>query len=273
MNVSFVKAQALGNDFVIIPLQQKGMGEFSTDNLARIVRFVANRRFGIGCDQVIFIDAPKDPNTAMFVRFFNADGSEAESCGNGSRALGLWWMLKNETNIVTFQSMGGLVTIKLIDPDAGLVEMILPLPVADTTIYLGEYQAYSDPAPVFVMVGNPHVVLFSDNDDAAELWGRVIEKLPVFPAGTNVNFVTQVCQNTVHLTVWERGVGLTPACGTGAAATAVAAAARGLVNGNFPVTVIQAGGSLVIDIKHNNLVQRGKAGLVFEGKVSFDGLH
>lgn len=267
MAITFIKAQALGNDFVIIPLQQQGMNDLSTAALTRVAYFVANRRLGIGCDQIIFVDAPKDPTCAMFVRFFNADGSEAESCGNGSRAIGLWWMLQNETKTVTFQSIGGFVTTNLIDADTGLIEMILPKPVVDATIDLGAYQLYSDPAPVVVVVGNPHVVLFVKDDECAELWGSVIEKLPVFPAGTNVSFVTQICQNTIHLTVWERGAGLTPACGTGAVATAVASAVRGLVDKSQLITIIQAGGILSIEIKDNCLIQRGRASIVFEGVI------
>lgn len=246
------------------------MDEFSTEDLSRVASLVANRRLGVGCDQVIFVDVPKDPSAEMFVRFFNTDGSEAESCGNGSRALGLWWMHENAKNTVTFQSVGGFVTTKLIDVGAGLVEMIFPLPVVDTEIHLGDYQMYSDPSPVSVIVGNPHVVLFVENDDVAELWGRAIEKLPVFPAGTNVNFVTHVCQNTIHLTVWERGAGLTPACGTGAAGTVVAAAVRGLVDKSQPITVIQAGGALIIEIKDDCFVQRGQAAVVFKGTIEFN---
>ena len=244
------------------------MGELSTAALADIARFVANRRLAIGCDQVIFIGKPKDPACAMFIRFFNADGSEAESCGNGSRAVGLWWMQLHDAKTVTFQSLGGFVTTNLIDASAGSIEMILPIPIVDAAIDLGAYQIYSNPAPVVVVVGNPHVVLFVENDARAESWGAAIEKLSVFPAGINVNFVTYASDNTIHLTVWERGVGLTPACGTGAAGTAVASAVRGLVDGDKPITIVQAGGSLSIEIHPDRLVQRGRASIVFEGAIT-----
>ena len=252
---------------MIIPLQQQGLDDLSTELLTRIARFVANRRLGIGCDQVIFVAKPKDPKCAMFVRFFNADGSEAESCGNGSRAVGLWWMQQNKAEVVIFQSIGGFVTTKLIDAGTGLIEMILPLPVVDATINLGAYQMYSNPAPVVVVVGNPHVVLFVENDAHVALWGAAIEKLSVFPMGINVNFVTRVCANTIDLTVWERGVGLTPACGTGAAGAAVASLVRGLVDGAHPITVVQAGGALLIEIHPDRLVQRGRASVVFDGVI------
>ena len=267
MKITFTKAQALGNDFVIIPLQQKGAPDFSTEALTDVARFVANRRLGIGCDQVIFVDAAKDPACAMFIRFFNADGSEAESCGNGSRAVGLWWMQQNKAEIVTFQSIGGFVTTKLLDADTGLIEMTLPAPVIDGSVDLDAYQVHSNPAPVVVVVGNPHVVLFVGNDVDAASWGATIEKLSVFPMGINVNFVTRVCANTIDLIVWERGVGLTPACGTGAAAAAVASVVRGLVDGNQPITVVQPGGSLIIEIKDDCLIQRGRASVVFEGAI------
>lgn len=267
MKITFTKAQALGNDFVIIPLQQQGMTDISAEALTDAARFVANRRLGIGCDQVIFVDAAKDPACAMFIRFFNADGSEAESCGNGSRAVGLWWMQQNKAETVEFQSIGGFVMTKLIDADTGLIEMILPPPVINGSVDLGVYQLYSNPAPVMVVVGNPHIVLFVENDADATSWGAAIEKLPVFPMGINVNFVTRVCDNTIDLIVWERGVGLTPACGTGAAGTAVASVVRGLVDGNQPITVVQPGGALVIDIKDHCLIQRGRASIVFEGAI------
>jgi diaminopimelate epimerase len=273
LKVTFTKAQALGNDFVIIPLEQKGPPDLSTAALADLARFVANRRLGIGCDQVIFVGAAKDPACAMFIRFFNADGSEAESCGNGSRAVGLWWMQQNKAEVLTFQSIGGFVTTKLIDAGAGLIEMILPVPVIDGSVDLGAYQIYSNPAPVVVVVGNPHVILFVENDAHVEPWGAAIEKLSVFPAGINVNFVTRVCDNTIDLTVWERGVGLTPACGTGGAATAVASVVRGLVDGGQPITVVQAGGSLVIEIKDNCLIQRGRASVVFDGVIDVPHRH
>ena len=270
MKITFTKAQALGNDFVIIFLKEQEMSNLSKVALADIARLVANRRLGIGCDQVIFVDEPKDPTCAMFIRFFNADGSEAESCGNGSRTIGLWWMRQNVTKTVNFQSIGGFITTNLIDDDIGLIEMILPTPIVDATIDLGEYQNYSSPAPLMVVVGNPHVVLFVEDDESAELWGAVIEKLPVFPARTNVSFATLVCQNTIRLTVWERGVGLTPACGTGAAGTAVATVVRGLVDGSQPITVIQAGGTLSIEIKDDCLIQRGRASIVFQGVIEFN---
>ena len=267
MKITFTKAQALGNDFVIIPLQQEGVPDHSKVALAAVARFVANRRLGIGCDQVIFVDAAKDPVCAMFIRFFNVDGSEAESCGNGSRAVGLWWMQQNKAATVTFQSIGGFITTKLIDADTGLIEMILPPPVIDGSVDLGTYQMLSNPAPVVVVVGNPHVVLFVENDADAASWGAAIEKLPVFPMGINVNFVTQIDKNTIHLIVWERGVGLTPACGTGAAGTAAASLVRGLIDGAQPITVVQAGGLLVIEIHPDRLVQRGRASVVFEGAI------
>lgn len=258
---------------MIIPLQQQRLGDLSAAVLADVARFVANRRLGIGCDQVIFVDAPKDPTCAMFIRFFNTDGSEAESCGNGSRSVGLWWMQKNKTKTVTFQSTGGFVTTHLIDEDTGLIEMILPTPVVDGSVDLDVYQMYSNPAPVVVVVGNPHVVLFVENDAHVASWGAAIEKLSVFPAGINVNFVTQIDKNTIHLTVWERGVGLTPACGTGAAATAVASVMRGLVDAEQPIKVVQAGGSLGIEIKDSCLIQRGRASIVFEGVIDVSQRH
>jgi diaminopimelate epimerase len=267
VKITFTKAQALANDFVIIPLQQQGMSDLSASALADVARFIANRRLGIGCDQVIFVDAAKDHTCEMFIRFFNADGSEAESCGNGSRAVGLWWMQQNRVEEVTFQSIGGFVTTKLIDADTGLVEMILPNPAVDGSVDLGAYQVYSNPAPVMVVVGNPHVVLFVENDADVASWGAAIEKLPVFSMGINVNFVTRVRANTIDLTVWERGVGLTPACGTGAAGTAVASLVRGLIDGARPITVVQAGGTLSIEIHPDRLVQRGRASIVFDGVI------
>jgi diaminopimelate epimerase len=267
LKISFIKAQALGNDFVIIPLDQAHLRAVPESTLPNISRIVSNRRLGIGCDQVIFVDAPKDPSCVMYIRFFNADGSEAESCGNGSRAVGLWWMQRNNTRTATFQSQGSFITTNLIDEKTGIIELILSSPVIDTKINLGKYQTLSTPAPVVVTPGNPHVVLFVENNNDAETLGATIGNLPQFPNGINVNFVTRIHKNKISLTVWERGVGLTPACGTGAIATAVAAATRGLVDPEREITVVQAGGGLSIAINNDHLTQRGAASIVFEGLI------
>jgi diaminopimelate epimerase len=268
--ISFIKGQALGNDFVIIPLNQDGFETIPETNLPDISRFISNRRLGIGCDQVIYMDAPKDPSCAMSVRFFNADGSEAESCGNGSRTIGLWWMQKKNTQTVKFHSQTNLITTNLIDKNAGIIELILPTPIIDAKINIGKYQGLSNPPPVVVIPGNPHIVLFVEQDNDAEKLGEIIGNLPQFTKGINVNFVTRIHKNKISLTVWERGVGLTPACGTGAIATAVAAKTRGLVNGDHEITVIQAGGGLSMAIHADHLTQRGAASIVYEGTIQIN---
>ncbi|MFO1256540.1 MAG: diaminopimelate epimerase [Sphingomonadaceae bacterium] len=242
MRVPFIKMHGLGNDFVVLDARADTVPAM-TNTLAAAL---ADRQTGIGCDQLILLE----PSTAADVRMriFNHDGGEVEACGNATRAVGQ--LLGRSASIET---LGGLLRV---DPaDGGIaVDMGEPrfewdqIPLAypmDTHHMPVAWEALDNPTAV--NVGNPHVVFFVDDNRAVELdrLGPEIEHDPLFPQRINVNVATIEGRTRIRLRVWERGVGETRACGTGACATAIGAMRRGLVD--RMVTVALAGGELRVE--------------------------
>ena len=261
----FSKMHGLGNDFVVIDAREHAMA-MSPER----VRAIADRHTGIGCDQLILIGTSGNADVAM--RIFNADGGEVEACGNATRCIPLF--LGRD---VTIETQGGLLSAALVSGGAS-VDMgtprfewdAIPLGYAMDTLRLPTSWE-NLPPPVCVNVGNPHVVFFVDDlgaVDTARL-GALIESDPLFPNRVNVNFAQVTGTASLRLIVWERGAGLTRACGTGACATAVAAIRRGLLKG--PVTVSLPGGDLLIDwTPGGNIHMTGPAVLVFSGEADWD---
>lgn len=267
----FVKAQALGNDFVMIQLSRFEKILPTDSDLSKLAIYLADRRLGVGCDQVIVVDDVTIKTISFpLVRFFNSDGSEAESCGNGSRAFGLWWMEKYALHDFSFETKGGIVTVKYNNDSC--VDLILSRPIVDDRVDIGQMAYLSSPAPVYVNVGNPHVVLFVRCDNDVNEFGAQIERLPVFPNRANVNFVhmgrCDFDANHLYLNVWERGAGRTNACGTGGVATAAAAVRRNLVNDDRAITVSQEGGELRILFTKEHVILSGRAQVVFDGVIT-----
>jgi diaminopimelate epimerase len=261
MKRRFRKMHGLGNDFVIFdareaPLEMDG----------GTARALADRRTGIGCDQLIVLEPSECADVRM--RIWNADGTEAEACGNASRCVA--WLLGGETRIET---AGGLLQASAADGGAS-VAMGKPrfgwdeIPLAyamDTERMPLAWEELREPAAV--NVGNPHLIFFVEDARAVPLdrLGPQIETDPLFPERINVN-VASVEEGTLRLRVWERGVGLTAACGTGACATAVAAIRRRLVAS--PAVVRLPGGVLTIEwATGREIVMRGAATPVFEGEI------
>ena len=222
----FMKACALGNDFVMVPGSFLPPDqEFKTLSIR-----LADRRYGIGCDQVIYwyeLDSPH----SWHVRFFNADGSEAESCGNGTRCVAKFLMDKNNIDSLQLQTLGGVLQCHLLEPHQ--VSVDYPPPFYDCTVDIGFVKAQ----PVYVNVGNPHLVCFVEDNFDDKVWGPLLETRlhqshSGYPERVNVGFATVVEGDILNLRVWERGAGFTPACGTGACAAAVAARARGFWKGD-----------------------------------------
>lgn len=257
MTQRFIKMHGLGNDFVILDARE---GAVAMD--AARARAIADRRTGVGCDQVILLE-PSDV-ADLRMRIWNADGGEVESCGNASRCV-----VQLEGGSATIETKGGIIS-----GDAGGVDMGAPkfgwdeIPLAypmDTSampVAWGELQA-----PAAVNVGNPHVIFFVPHSDAVGLagLGPVIETDPLFPERVNVN-VASIEDNAIRLHVWERGAGLTQACGTGACATAVAAIRRQLVES--PVEVRLPGGALTIAWEPGGTIRmQGPATRVFSGEM------
>jgi diaminopimelate epimerase len=263
---AFRKMHGLGNDFVVIDAREHPVEIFP----AR-ARAIADRREGIGCDQLIIIEQSKVADARM--RIFNADGGEVGSCGNASRAVAL--LLGGTQRIETG---GGIITLNADSADSATVDMGKPtsdwdaIPLAyamDTAQLPVGWEDLSDPAAI--NVGNPHIVFFVTDCDAVQLerLGPLIEQDPLFPDRINVNVATITGPSALKLRVWERGAGLTRACGTGACATAVIALNRRLVTG--PVSVVLPGGTLSIQQRPDgHVLMSGPATHVFTGEADWN---
>ncbi|WP_340314323.1 diaminopimelate epimerase [Rhizorhabdus argentea] len=262
MMVRFHKMHGLGNDFVVIDARERPVE--ITEARARAL---ADRRTGVGCDQLILLEPSTIADARM--RIFNADGGEVEACGNATRCvvslLGGSATLETLGGLLGGRSEGETVSVELEAPrfdwDA------IPLAYAMDTRAMPV--AWEDlTAPMAANVGNPHVIFLVPECDAVELGrlGPLIETDPLFPARVNVNVATVDDRTNIRLRVWERGVGLTDACGTGACATAVSAIRAGLVDA--PVKVTLPGGPLVIDwTPGGRITMSGPATHVFTAEV------
>lgn len=260
MRIPFRKMHGLGNDFVVIDAR-----EAPTAMTARRAAALADRRTGIGCDQLIVLEPSSEADVRM--RIFNPDGGEVEACGNASRAVGL---LLGGTQVI--ETLGGLIRSEA-STDGVSVDMGKPrfdwqdLPVTYAMDTLNMPVGWEDlSGPVGVNVGNPHAVFFVDDADAVDLarLGPLIENDPLFPERVNVNVASVSGTDHLKLRVWERGAGLTRACGTGACATAVAAMRRKLTGRKVRVDL--PGGPLVIAWPEGGSIEMtGPAAFSFEG--------
>ena len=262
MALRFHKMHGLGNDFVVVDARLEPIA-MDGDR----ARAIADRRTGIGCDQLIVIE-PSDTADAR-MRIFNADGGEVEACGNASRCVAL--LLGGSS---TIETLGGLIRGRAGEASAS-VDMGEPrfgwdaIPLAYAMDTAGMPVGWEElTQPMAVNVGNPHLIFFVPDTDAVDLarLGPLIETDPLFPARINVNVATIASRDRIRLRVWERGAGLTQACGTGACATAVAAIRSGRVDA--PVTVELPGGPLVIDWRDGaSIMMSGPATHVFTGEA------
>lgn len=260
MRIPFRKMHGLGNDFVVIDARQNAVAMTPARAAA-----LADRRTGIGCDQLIVLEPSTMADVRM--RIFNNDGGEVEACGNASRAVGL--LLGGTRSIET---LGGLIRSDA-GPDGITVDMGRPrfdwdaIPLAYAMDTLTMPVGWEDlEAPTAVNVGNPHVIFFVPDTNAVDLarLGPIIETDPLFPARINVNVASVIGPDHLRLRVWERGAGLTRACGTGACATAIGAMRRKLVGRKVRVDL--PGGPLVIDWKPDDTIaMTGPATSSFEG--------
>ncbi len=264
MRVPFTKMHGLGNDFVVLDARAATLPPVTE----AIARALADRTTGIGCDQLILLSASDSADFRM--RIFNADGGEVEACGNASRAVALL-----HGSAATVETAGGLIDVAPTQGgarvDMGVPHFewdAIPLAYAMDTLHMpvawGELEA-----PSAINVGNPHVVFFVPDADAVplDMMGPGIETDPLFPDRINVNVASISGKDAIRLHVWERGVGLTRACGTGACATAIAAMRRKLTGRK--VTVTLPGGTLAIEWDAGDrIIMTGPATESFRG--SFD---
>ncbi len=262
----FDKVEGLGNDFVMMD-NRAGDLTFSEDE----VRLLCDRHFGIGADGLILLQEATVPEADFAWHYVNADGSVAEMCGNGIRCLAAYLiahgLIDSAVRTLTVETRAGLKSISLERDADGLL--------ASAAVAMGRAQILNEKLPVqryelvSVSLGNPHAVLFVDDAAASPVTtlGPVLETDVAFPHKTNVEFAEVVSREAIRLRVWERGVGETLACGTGACATAAAAFIKGLVEPH--VKIMLPGGELIIDIEPATLEIRmtGPARVVYQGEI------
>lgn len=264
--IPFIKMHGLGNDFVVLDAREVVLPAITP----QVARALGDRRTGIGFDQLILLEPSESHD--FRVRFFNCDGSEAGACGNGSRAVAL---LHGAPALV--ETAGGPLRLEPMDGGAQ-VDMGAPRFEWDAIPLAYAMDTFAMPVgweslegPMAVNVGNPHAIFFVDDADAVELerLGPIIEQDPLFPERINVNVASIAGTNHLWLRVWERGAGLTRACGTGACATAVAAIRKGLAAS--PVRVTLPGGDLTISwAPGGTILMNGPATESFRGTFDWD---
>ncbi len=274
MKLSFVKMHGLGNDFVVID------GVRQTVHLTPAqLRFLADRHFGVGCDQILLVEAASRPEIDFRYRIFNADGGEVEQCGNGARCFvrfvheqGL-----SEHREIRVETLAGVIVPRLEDDGSVTVDMGVPVFAAERVPFIAEKEALihrlrvdeQDLAITALSLGNPHAVQVVDDVDRApvERFGPLIEAHPRFPQRVNAGFMQILDRQRIRLRVFERGAGETLACGTGACAAAVTGIARGLLDS--PVSVETRGGWLHIAWSGvgTRVQMRGPAQTVYQGEI------
>jgi diaminopimelate epimerase len=281
MLLEFTKMHGLGNDFIMVADLTE-----SLDLAPEAVAWFCDRNFGIGADGLILVRPANVPEADYFMLYYNADGTTAEMCGNGIRCFAKYLadrdVLDPDLDSVRVQTLGGIKPITFTRGDGGLMESAtvdMGAPVLEPSRVpvdlpgervLGHEIATDLGLVSFtaVSMGNPHAIIWVDDVDSAPVCevGPLLETHPLFPAKTNVEFAQVVGADRIRLRVWERGVGETMACGTGACATAVAGVLDGLTNRD--VTIELPGGELAISWgADDHVYMTGPATEVFRGTV------
>lgn len=274
MRICFTKMQGLGNDFVVIDATREPV-ELTPERVRRI----ADRHFGVGCDQLLVVEPPSQAGVDFRYRIFNADGGEVEQCGNGARCFVRFVHDKGLTakREIRVETRAGIIAPRLEDDGQVTVDMGVPVLEPARIPFLSDSDAVVQPLDVdglmvpitAVSMGNPHAVQVVADVDAAPvaIQGPLIERHPRFPARVNAGFMQVVSPSHIRLRVFERGAGETLACGTGACAAVVAGILRGLLRS--PVRVQTRGGELEIAWAGGGapVMMTGPAVTVFEGEM------
>jgi diaminopimelate epimerase len=266
---TFIKMHGLGNDFVVIDARERGIKLTAAEAQA-----IADRHSGVGCDQLLILEKPAKPNVAdVFMRILNSDGSESGACGNGTRCVADLLMRETGRDKLVIETSAGLLDAERapggrVSVDMGPARLDwreIPLQEAcDTARVPLAMGLLKD--PVAVNMGNPHAVFFVDDIAKVDLTalGPAIERHAMFPERTNVEVAQLISRDRIRLRVWERGVGITLACGSGACATAVAAARRGLTGRK--ATIVLERGELEIEwLKDGHVLMTGPVAVSFTG--------
>jgi len=270
VTVSFLKMHGLGNDFVVLDARARPI-----DLPVERISAIADRRLGVGCDQLIVLEPPTERGADVFMRIYNPDGGEAGACGNATRCVASVLMAERNTGQVTVQTISGLLESEkvgdgVISVDMGPAKLDwrdIPVAGACDTNHLpvgaGPLQD-----PVGTSMGNPHATFFVDDLAGIPLadLGPKLEHDPFFPERANIGVAQIVSRDRLKLRVWERGAGLTLACGSGACAAVVAASRRGLVDRK--ADVVLAHGSLGIEwLRDGHVMMTGGIALAFKGEL------
>ena len=274
MQLKFTKMQGVGNDFVVLDAVNQRVSLDST-----LVRRIADRHFGVGCDQILLIEPPRATNTDFYYRIYNADGNEVQHCGNGARCFLKYVRDKGLTakTEIRVETLSGIIVPKLEADGQVTVDMGPPEFAPEKIPFAADRQALTywlevDSHPVeisAVSMGNPHAVQVVDDVEQAPVLtqGPLIEHHPRFPQQANAGYMEVVDRRHIKLRVYERGAGETLACGTGACAAVIAGITRGYLD--TPVSVHTRGGLLAIAWGGGGrpVMMTGPAETVFEGVI------
>ena len=280
MLIKFTKMHGLGNDFMVVDMISQH-AHLRTEQIKKL----SDRNFGIGFDQLLLVEPPGRPDVDFRYRIFNADGSEVEQCGNGARCFARYVIDNKLTtkNRIRVETSNGIIELEIAADGRVLVDMgepiLLPADIpfiaeGKASEYLLDLPSLGGDQPEQVTVsaismGNPHCVLLTDDIKTApiETLGPILESHQRFPNKVNVGFMEIIHRRFVHLRVYERGVGETKACGTGACAAVVAGQLRGLLDASVEVKL--PGGNLQIEWlgEGDPVMMKGRATKVFEGEV------
>jgi diaminopimelate epimerase len=262
MKLAFTKMQGAGNDFVVLDFTQRAF-----DLQAAQLRRIADRHFGVGCDQILVVERPQDAAADFRYRIFNADGGEVEQCGNGARCFVKFVHARGLTDKseIRVETLGGTIRPRLEADGEVSVDMGTPSkPVVERLNVHGKRIEVT-----ILSMGNPHAVQVVPDVASAPVTtqGPMIEIHPRFPNRVNAGYMQVLDRHGIALRVWERGAGETRSCGTGACAAAVAGIARGLLDS--PVQVETRGGTLTVAWAggDNPVAMKGPATTVFEGII------
>lgn len=275
MRLRFTKMHGAGNDFVVLDLR----GDLSPPDAA-LCRALADRHTGVGCDQILTVEMPRAPGALARYRIWNADGSASQQCGNGARCVAAWlvregaaegdFVLESPAGLHAVTRAGSDYRIAMGVPDFAPVRIPMAGIESAQPLYMLPVEDVGEIAFGAVSMGNPHAVIEVDDVDVAEVAriGGALQASPWFPESVNVGFAQVLAPERIRLRVFERGVGETLACGSGACAAVAVLARRGRIARSVEVAL--PGGSLQIDwpIDDATLSMAGPATFVFEGELS-----
>jgi diaminopimelate epimerase len=268
----YLKMNGLGNDFVVVDARASGQ-RFSPDQ----VRKISDRATGVGADQMIVMEKPGADGVDVFMRIYNQDGGEIDACGNASRCIAALVAQELGRDSVTLQTNAGLlfaqvhgdvVTVDMGKPRFDWDQIPLAEPFADTTgieLQIGPIDAPILHTPSVVNVGNPHAIFWVDDVERFDLgrFGPLLENHPIFPERANISLAEVISPTRIKVRVWERGAGLTRACGTAACAVAVAAARKQLTGRKVQIDL--PGGPLQLEWRESD------SHILMTGTWSLDG--